>query len=361
VIPFLDLRASYLEIKPEIDAAVARVLDSGWYILGPEVEAFEAEWAAFCGGKHAVGVANGLDALILSLRALDLGPGDEVIVPSNTYIATWLAVSAVGARVVPVEPDPATHNIDPARIADAIIPATKVILPVHLYGQPADLDQILMLARGRGILVVEDAAQAHGARCRGRRIGAHGDLVCWSFYPGKNLGALGDGGAVTTNRAELANRLRALRNYGSRQKYVNDEQGMNSRLDPIQAAVLRVKLARLEAWTERRRAIAAIYTQGLRGSGLTLPKVPDWADPVWHLYVVRSTERSVLQKRLSDAGIGTLIHYPIPPHMQTAYAGLGLAPEALPLARQLADEVLSLPMGPHLAPEDAVRVVEALS
>ncbi|MBB1498916.1 DegT/DnrJ/EryC1/StrS aminotransferase family protein [Paracoccus sp. MC1862] len=360
MIPFLDLRLAYLELRSEIDAAVARVLDSGWYVLGPEVEAFETEWAAFCGAQHAVGVANGLDALILALRALDIGPEDEVIVPSNTYIATWLAVSAVSARIVPVEPDPATHNIDPERIARAITPATRAILPVHLYGQPADMDPILALARDRGIFVVEDAAQAHGAAYKGKRIGAHGDLVCWSFYPGKNLGAMGDAGAVTTSRADLAERLQALRNYGSRQKYVNDEKGVNSRLDPIQAAVLRVKLTRLEEWTARRRAIAAIYSAGLKDSGYILPHVPEWADPVWHLYVLRSRDRDGLQQRLSTAGIGTLVHYPIPPHMQTAYADLEIASQSLPLARQLAAEVLSLPMGPHLSPEDARRVVEAL-
>lgn len=287
-VPFLDLGASYRELKPEIDTAVARVLDSGWYILGPEVEAFEAEWAGYCEAKHAVGLANGLDALILALRALDVGPGDEVIVPSNTYIATWLAVSAVGATPVPVEPDPDTHNIDPARIAAAITPQTKVLLPVHLYGQPVDLDPILALAREHGILVVEDAAQAHGARYKGRRIGAHGDIVCWSFYPGKNLGALGDGGAITTDRADLAEKVQVLRNYGSRVKYVNVVQGVNSRLDPIQAAVLRVKLKHLDDWTDRRRTIADVYTQGLAESGLILPYVPEWAGPVWHLYVVRS-------------------------------------------------------------------------
>jgi len=253
MIPFLDLGAAYRELKTEIDAAVHRVLDSGWYILGPEVEAFEAEWAAFCEADHAVGVANGLDALILALRALDIGAGDEVIVPSNTYVATWLAVTAVGARPVPVEPDLATHNIDPARIAAAISPATRALLPVHLYGQPADLDPILTIARQHGLTVIEDAAQAHGARYKGQRIGAHGDVVCWSFYPGKNLGAQGDGGAVTTNRADLADRISVLRNYGSRVKYVNEVQGVNSRLDPIQAAVLRAKLRHLDAWTERRR------------------------------------------------------------------------------------------------------------
>lgn len=359
-IPFLDLGAAYRELKTEIDAAIHRVLDSGWYILGPEVDAFEADWAAYCGAGHAVGLANGLDSLILALRALDIGPGDEVIVPSNTYIATWLAVTAVGARPVPVEPDPATHNINPARVAAAITPATRAILPVHLYGQPADLDPILALARQHGLAVIEDAAQAHGARYKGQRIGAHGDVVCWSFYPGKNLGALGDGGAVTTNRADLADRIRVLRNYGSRVKYVNEVQGVNSRLDPIQAAVLRAKLPHLEAWTDRRRAIATAYAEGLRDSGLILPHVPDWAEPAWHLYVLRSPGRNGLQKRLTDAGIGTLIHYPIPPHLQAAYADLGLAPEALPLARDLAGEVLSLPMGPQLAMADAARVIDAV-
>jgi dTDP-4-amino-4,6-dideoxygalactose transaminase len=359
-IPFLDLGAAYGELKVEIDAAIHRVLDSGWYILGPEVDAFEAEWAAWCGAGHAVGLANGLDALILALRALDIGPGDEVIVPSNTYIATWLAVTAVGARPVPVEPDPATHNIDPTRIAVAITPATRAILPVHLYGQPADLDPILALARQHGLAVVEDAAQAHGARYKGRRIGAHGDVVCWSFYPGKNLGALGDGGAITTNRADLADRIRVLRNYGSRVKYVNEVQGVNSRLDPIQAAVLRAKLPHLDAWTDRRRAIAGAYAEGLRDSGLILPHVPNWAEPAWHLYVVRSPDREELQKRLTEAGVGTLIHYPIPPHRQEAYADLGLAPDALPLARHLAGEVLSLPIGPHFPLADAAQVIDAV-
>lgn len=359
-IPFLDLGAAYRELKTEIDAAVHRVLGSGWYILGPEVDAFEAEWATYCEADHAVGLANGLDALILALRALGIGPGDEVIVPSNTYIATWLAVTAVGARPVPVEPDPATYNMDPARIAAAITPATRALLPVHLYGQPADLDPILALARQHGLAVVEDAAQAHGARYKGRRIGAHGDVVCWSFYPGKNLGALGDGGAVTTNRADLADRIRVLRNYGSRVKYVNEVQGVNSRLDPIQAAVLRAKLPYLDAWTDRRRAISAAYAEGLRDSRLILPHVPDWADPAWHLYIVRSLDRDGFQNRLAQAGVSTLIHYPIPPHMQEAYTDLCLTPEALPLARALAGEVLSLPIGPQLSLPDAARVLEAV-
>lgn len=358
-VPFLDLRAAYLELKAEIDAAIARVLDGGWYIGGGEVEAFEAEWAAFCGAAHAVGVANGLDALILALRALEIGPGDEVVVPSNTYIATWLAVSAVGARPVPVEPDPATHNIDPARIEAATTPRTRALLPVHLYGQPADLDPILDLARARGLFVVEDAAQAHGARYKGRRVGAHGDIVCWSFYPGKNLGAMGDGGAVTTDRADLADRIRVLGNYGSRQKYVNEVKGVNSRLDPLQAAVLRAKLPFLDEWTGRRRAIAARYGEELAGSELVLPHVPNWAEPAWHLYVVRSRARDALQARLAEAGVGSLIHYPIPPHLQAAYADAGLAAGALPLAERLAGEVLSLPIGPQLKPDGVASVIAA--
>lgn len=360
MIPFLDLGAAYRELKDDIDAAIHRVLESGWYILGPEVEAFEVEWAAYCGAQHAVGLANGLDALILALRALDIGAGDEVIVPSNTYIATWLAVSAVGARPVPVEPDPATYNIDPAGILAVITPFTRAVLPVHLYGQPADLDPILAVARQHGLAVIEDAAQAHGARYKGRRIGGHGDLVCWSFYPGKNLGALGDAGAVTTNRAELADRIRVLRNYGSRVKYVNEVQGANSRLDPVQAAVLRVKLQHLDEWTDRRRALAAAYTQALLRCGLTVPHVPDWADPVWHLYVVGASDRAALQLGLESAGIGALIHYPIPPHMQAAYADLKFAPDDFPIARDLAQRVLSLPMGPHLTSLDAQAVVNAV-
>lgn len=359
-VPFLDLHAAYLEVKDEIDAAVARVLDSGWYILGPEVEAFEAEWADYCGARFAVGVGNGLDALTLALRALGVGPGDEVIVPSNTYIATWLAVSAVGARPVPVEPDPATYTIDSARIEAALTPATKAILPVHLYGHPADLDPILELARRRGLFVVEDAAQAHGARYRGRRIGAHGDAVCWSFYPGKNLGALGDAGAVTTNREEVAERLRLLRNYGSRVKYVNEVKGVNSRLDPLQAAILRVKLRHLDEWNGRRWELASFYTQRLSQSGVQLPQVAPWAESAWHLYVIRSTQREDLQRYLTEAGIGTLVHYPIPPYRQQAYVKEGFGKGAFPLTSRLAGEVLSLPMSPHVTQGQAQLVVKQI-
>lgn len=351
-VPFLDLHAAYLELKPEIDAAIARMLDSGCYILGPEVEAFEAEYAAYCEAEHAIGVANGLDALHLALLAMGVGPGDEVIVPSNTYIATWLAVSQCGATPVPVEPLEATYNIDPARIEAAITPATRVILPVHLYGQPADLDPILAIARKHDLRVLEDAAQAHGARYKGRRIGTHGDAVASSFYPGKNLGALGDGGAVTTNDSELADRIRVLRNYGSRVKYLNEVKGFNSRLDPIQAAVLRVKLRVLDEWNERRREIAQRYLEGLAGSGLVLPQVPEWAEPVWHLFVVRHPERDALVKRLNEAGVGTLIHYPVPPHLQGAYAEIGLGVGAFPVAERMAGDVVSLPMGGQMAVED---------
>lgn len=360
MIPFLDLGAAYRELQPQIDPAVARVLASGHYILGPEVDAFEAEYAAYCETTHCIGLANGLDALHLALRAMDVGPGDEVIVPSNTYIATWLAVSQCGATPVPVEPDARTYNIDPSLIEAAITPRAKVILPVHLYGQAADMDPILAIARKHGLRVLEDGAQAHGARYKGKRIGGHGDVVTWSFYPGKNLGALGDGGAVTTNDPELADRIRVLRNYGSRVKYVNEVQGYNSRLDPLQAAVLRVKLAHLDAWNARRAAVAAAYLQGLGGSALLLPHVPDWAAPAWHLFVVRHPQRDALQQRLSEAGVGTLIHYPIPPHRQVAYADAGFAPDAFPIASRMADEVLSLPMGPQLQMDDVARVIEAV-
>ena len=360
MIPFLDLKAPHVELRTEIDAAIARVLDSGWYVLGPEVEAFESEYAALCEARHAVSVANGLDALHLALRAMDVGAGDEVIVPSNTYIATWLAVSQCGATPVPVEPLDATYNLDPARIEAALTARTKVILPVHLYGQPADLDPILQLARKHGLRVLEDGAQAHGARYKGRRLGSHGDAVAWSFYPGKNLGALGDGGAVTTNDAELAERIRVLRNYGSRVKYVNEVKGFNSRLDPLQAAVLRVKLAHLDDWNARRKAIAAQYLSGLADCGLVLPQVPAFADPVWHLFVVRHPRRDELQKRLAELGVGSLIHYPIPPHRQAAYADAGFQPGDFTLANAQAVQVLSLPIGPHLSRADANEVVQCV-
>ncbi len=359
-VPFLDLHAAYQELKPEVDEAVSRVLASGWYVLGPEVEYFEAEYAAYCDATHCVGVANGLDALHLALRAMDVGPGDEVIVPSHTYIATWLAVSQCGATPVPVECDEATYNLDSGLIEAAITSRTKVILAVHLYGQPADMDPILSIARKHGLLVLEDAAQAHGAQYKGKAIGGHGDMVAWSFYPGKNLGAVGDGGAITTNNSDLADRIRVLRNYGSRVKYINEVQGYNSRLDPIQAAVLRVKLKYLDVWNARRAEVAHRYLTALKNSGLILPSVPEWAAPAWHLFVVRHPRRDGFHGRLTGAGIGNLIHYPIPPHMQRAYAGANSCTDAFPLATRLANEVLSLPIGPHLNVEQVAKVVRSV-
>jgi len=361
VIPFLDMKSPYTELKPELDAAYHRVMASGWFVLGKEVEAFEAEYAAFCGARHCVGLGNGLEALELCLRAWDIGAGDEVIVPSNTYIATWLAVTAVGATVVPVEPTRAGPNIDPERIAAAVSTRTKAIMPVHLYGEPADMDAIMGVATKHGLKVVEDVAQAQGARVRGRRTGALGHAGAHSFFPTKNIGAFGDGGAVTTDDAGFAERLRVLRNYGSRVKYVNLERGYNSRLDELQAAFLRVKLGHLDAWNERRRRLAARYDDRLGGiPGLGLPRAPQWAEPVWHLYVVRAERRADLMKALDEAGVGTLIHYPIPPHLQAAYADLGKTKGAYPLAEALADTVLSLPMGPHVTPESVDEVAAAI-
>lgn len=360
-VSFLDLRAGYLELKDDIDAAVARVLGSGWYILGPEVEAFEVAFAHYCAADHAIGVANGLDALILSLKALGIGEGDEVIVPSNTYIATWLAVSDVGAVPVPVEPDPATHNINPENIAAAITPATRAIIAVHLYGQPADLDLISAIAQRYGLALIEDAAQCVGACYRGTRIGSHADAVCWSFYPGKNLGAKGDGGAVTTNNAALAANIRRLGNYGSDQKYVHEMRGSNSRLDPIQAAILNVKLAHLDNWNARRCTIAARYLDGLAGlEGIILPHVLNWVDPVWHLFVIRSGRREELQAHLTKAGIATLIHYPTPPHRQGAYQDDWSLRSPLPIAERLGAEVLSLPIWPQMPQDNVDRVIEAM-
>ncbi len=350
MIPFLDLKPVYAELAEGLEAASRRVMASGWFVLGPEVEAFEAEFAAYCGTSHCIGVGNGLEAMELVLRAWDIGAGDEVIVPSNTYIATWLAVSAVGATPVPVEPDPRTHNIDPARIESALTPRTRAILPVHLYGQPADMDAIGAIAARHGLRVMEDVAQAQGARYKGRRTGSLAHAGAFSFFPTKNLGAMGDGGAVTTDDAALAERLRRLRNYGSRQKYVNLEKGVNSRLDELQAALLRVKLPHLDAWNDRRRQLADRYLERLRDlPGLDLPHVPQWADPAWHLFVVATDRREALTKALDRAGIGWLIHYPIPPHLQEAYAEMGRGKGSYKLAERLADTVLSLPLGPHMS------------
>jgi dTDP-4-amino-4,6-dideoxygalactose transaminase len=361
-IPFLDVGATYRELKEELDQAVARVLAGGWYILGSEVEAFEQEFAAYNGVKHCIGVGNGLEALHLVLRAMGVGPGDEVIVPSNTYIATWLAVTYAGASIVPVEPDERTYNLDPARLEQAITPRTKAIVPVHLYGQSVDMSPIMEIARRYQLWVLEDAAQAHGATYDGKRTGGLGHAAGWSFYPGKNLGAFGDAGAITTNDDDLAERVRLLRNYGSRVKYYNEEQGFNSRLDELQAAVLRVKLKYLDEWNRRRREIAAFYLQNLAGSDLKLPFVPATPpnDPAWHVFAVRSSRREALQAYLKQAGIGTMIHYPVPPHLQKAYCKPEWPEGSFPISEAIHREILSLPIGPHLSLEQAAEVVKAI-
>jgi dTDP-4-amino-4,6-dideoxygalactose transaminase len=360
MIPFLDLRRVNAPFDADIRAAIGRVLESGWYIHGAEVKAFEVEFARYCDAGHCVGMANGLDALTMALRALGVGPGDEVIVPSNTFIATWLAVTAVGAIPVPVEPVERTYNLDPERVEAAITSRTRAMIPVHLYGQPADLEPLLVLAARHGIRVLEDAAQAQGSRYRGRRIGGHGDAVAWSFYPGKNLGALGDAGAVTTNDAELAERLRLLGNYGSRVKYRHEVAGGNSRLDELQAAVLRVKLGALDQCNAHRARIAKRYLAGLSGIDLVLPATLPQVDPVWHLFVVRHHQRDALAKLLAQRGVATLVHYPTPPHLQQAYASLGMGTGTFPVSERIHEEVLSLPIGPVQTDAETETVVDAV-
>ena len=357
-VPFLSLRGAGEELRAELDLAWRTVLESGTYILGEQVRSFEREFAAYCGAKHCVGVGNGLEALTLVLRAWDIGPGHEVIVPSNTYIATWIAVSATGATPVPVEPDPATCNIDPGRIAAALTPRTRAILPVHLYGLCADMGPIMELAAKRGLKVLEDAAQAHGARCGSKRAGALGHAAAFSFYPTKNLGALGDAGAVVTDDAKLAARVARLRNYGFSERYRNEELGSNSRLDELQAALLRVKLGHLDAWNARRARLAALYLELLEGCPLQLPRAPVGFEHAWHLFVVRAAHRDRVQADLAAAGVGTLIHYPIPPHLQAAYRGLGVAAGSLPVSERMHGEVLSLPLSPHHS-EEQIRYVAA--
>ncbi len=359
-VPFLDLKAAYRELRVRIDSAVHDVLDGGRYILGEELARFEQAYANYVGADHCIGVGSGLDALQLSLRAMHVGSGDEVIVPSNTYIATWLAVTLVGGRPVPVEPDRRTYNLDPERLEAAITPRTRCVIPVHLYGQCADMGAILEVCRARGLPVIEDAAQAHGARYRGTPVGGIGDATAWSFYPTKNLGAMGDGGAITTNDDDLADSVRLLRNYGSRRKYENEIAGVNSRLDDLQAAILRIKLDHLDEWNSRRRRVAVHYLEGLRGTDLALPVVAPWACPVWHLFVVRTPKRDALQAHLRQAGVETLIHYPIPPHQQGAYGSLGLPSGSSPISEAMHREVLSLPMGPHLTDEEVEQVIEAV-
>lgn len=349
-IPFLDLGRTYQELKPELDEAVQRVMNSGWYIQGVEVDTFETEFADYCGVEHCIGTGNGLDALHLILRGYGIGPGDEVIVPSHTFIATWLAVTLVGATPVPVEPlGGTTYNISADSIEIAITPKTKAIIPVHLYGRPSDMAPIKKIASKNGLKVIEDAAQAHGARYHGQRVGGLGDAAAFSFYPGKNLGAFGDGGAITTNDTPLAIKLRSLRNYGSSEKYVHDSFGVNSRLDAVQAAMLRVKLRFLDEWNARRVSMADCYREGLAGTKILLPAKTNGFESVYHLFVIRTSLRDMLRSFLKEKGIDTLIHYPIPPHKQRAYESMNDL--SLPIAERLAHEVLSLPIGPHLSRE----------
>lgn len=349
--PFVDLSVIHDSIHRELQSAFDRVLRSNCFILGPEVDAFEEEFASFCGAQLAVGVGSGLDALRLALLASGISEGDEVIVPSHTFIATWLAVTACGAVPVPVEPAEGSFSITAEGVEKLITRRTRAIIPVHLYGQPVDLDPIIALAARHDLRVIEDAAQAHGARYKGRRIGSHGDAVAWSFYPGKNLGGFGDGGAVTTNNPDIAEAIRIMRNYGSRGKYVHDIEGSNSRLDALQASLLRVKLKYLDAWNSQRQEAAALYQDGLAKffPDVVLPTTPIWADSVWHLYVLRCKERDRLQQHLSQHGISTLIHYPKPPHLQAAYARLGFGPGSFPIAENLSRQILSLPMYPGMS------------
>lgn len=360
-VPFLDVGATYRELAPAFDAAYHRVMESGWYLLGEELTAFEQAFAAASGAQDAVGVASGLDALVLALRALGIGPGDEVIVPSNTYIATWLAVNATGAKVIPVEPDPQTFLIDAQAAAAAISNRTAALMPVHLYGLPADMPSFIKLADHHQLALVTDAAQAHGSTIEGQPIGGMGHATCWSFYPGKNLGAFADAGAVTINDASTARRLRRLRNYGSEVKYVHEETGVNSRLDELQAAFLAEKLRHLGEWNVRRQRVADEYSARLDASIVTTPSTPEGRTSAWHLYVVLSERRDELQEHLASLGIQTLIHYPIPPHLQDAYADLGLPAGSFPVAERLAETCLSLPIGPHLSADEVERVVDGVN
>ena len=360
-VEFLDLKKSTEALRPDLDAAAKRVLDSGWFIQGKECEAFEKEFADYCGVKHCIGVANGLDALSLILRALGIGPGDEVIVPAHTFIATWLAVSYVGATPVPVDVNEKTFNLEPEDCRAKITPKTKAILPVHLYGRLVNVDGFQKLCAAYNIHLIEDAAQAHGARNKNGSAGSFGIAAGFSFYPGKNLGCLGDGGAVTTNDKPLAEKIKALRNYGSTKKYEHTELGVNSRLDEIQAAFLRVKLKFLEKWNLRRIEIAKQYSAGLAGiPDLLLPDTGHSLENTWHLYVIRTSKREELARFLTERDIGTLVHYPIPPHLSGAYSKLGFGSGTFLIAEAMANSVLSLPIGPHMQNEQVQFVVNSV-
>lgn len=359
-IPLVDLRAQYESIREEIDAAIRRVLESSAFILGKEVEAFEEAFARYCNTRYAVGVNTGTSALYLALLALGVGPGDEVITVSYTFVATVEAILWTGARPIFVDIDERTYTMNPAEVEAAVTSKTKVILPVHLYGHPADLDPILEIAKKRNLRVVEDACQAHGALYKGRRIGGGGDAACFSFYPGKNLGAYGEGGAVTTDDSELATRVQKLRNHGGLEKYVHEIVGWNARLEGIQGAILRTKLPYLERWNELRRRHAARYSFLLKGLGLGLPEEAPWAKSVYHLYVIRAPQRDALNAFLNGHGIGSLIHYPQPNHQLDCFKGLGCRPGSLPVSERVSREVLSLPLYPELTDEQIQTVVRAV-
>jgi len=360
MIPFLDLKKINENYRKEFIDATSHLLDSGTYILGNETESFEKEFAAFCETQHCIGVGNGLDALKLALLAHDIGPGDEVIVPSHTFIATWLAVSQVGATPIPAEPSLTTYNIDPLNICKAITKKTKAIIPVHLYGRAAELEEISAIAAQHKITIIEDAAQAHGACYQNKRIGNHMHTVAWSFYPGKNLGALGDGGAITTHNDAIAEKIRELRNYGSQVKYEHKSKGFNSRLDELQAAFLRIKLRDLDQHNKLRQRIAAIYLDELSGLNLILPSRQSVFDSVWHLFVIQVENRELIQAKLKDAGISTLIHYPRAPHLQPAYENAGFAKGSLPIAEHLQNTVLSLPISQVQTDIETQAVINAL-
>lgn len=358
MVDFLDLKSINLRQREAYHTALDKVLDSGWFILGKETEAFEAEFAKYCGTKYCVGVSNGLDALDLVLKAWRIKDGDEVIVPSNTYIATWIAVSNNGATPIPVEPNENSFNIDINKIEERITPRTKAIIPVHLYGCPADMKPLMKLAEKHGLKVLEDAAQAHGAKFNNVKTGALGHAAAFSFYPGKNLGALGDAGAVTTNDQILAEKIKVLRNYGSQIKYKNEIIGQNCRLDELQSAFLREKLKLLDTDNKRRCEIAAMYDRELAGlSQIKLPSVPDHCEHAWHLYVIRTSDRDQVQSKLLQEGINAAIHYPIPPHLQEAYKDLKIPLGRLQFSERIHEECLSLPMGPTMSNEDVKKVI----
>ena len=360
MIPTLELKRQHQALKDEIDAAVAQVFDSGWFVLGKNVEAFEQEFAEYCGVKFAVGVGSGVEAIHLGLLACGIGPGDEVITVAHTAVPTALGISFAGATPVFVDIVPETYVMDVGQLASKITDRTKAILPVHLYGLTVDMDPLTELAEERGLKVVEDASQAHGAAYRGKKAGAIGHAGCFSFYPSKNLGACGEGGMVTTNDEAIAEKVRMLRNYGQEDRYHHKYKGYNSRLDELQAAILRVKLKHLDSWNARRREIAAAYSDALSGGGVITPVEPDGREHVYHLYVVRSPERDALREHLKEREVGTQIHYPIPVHLQEAYEDLGLAKGALPETEHAAAEILSLPIYPELTDSEVQQVIEAV-